>query len=591
MRSSAILTTLVVCSHLYLYVNALSLLGNPTKTSIRCQASSKMVLQMRSNGGFDPFHFNIANDNGVNSGNNEQDVNKVYVSRGMPIIHDEISHFSSPINSQDNNNDLKSSNVYENNLKSISTGAISLLFFLFSFVGSTPDIAHASYGSGGAAVSSQPIIRSVTPEEYMKLSDKKQRQRDFGTVCGSGVGFAGKNRVCERDVDVLYKEFKELDNEMSIQKLQKKIIDRTDSEVVKMQKEAVMAANIERQLAANAEFLDRLSKQPAWISYVAAALGSCVSTLIMHPIDTLKTRIMSSEGGEQDGEEGGMSILDALKDVKSLYGGVWANVVKEAPASALYLGIYEYCRTILMTTVLSEYPLAVYLLAGAAGEFVGSVVRMPAESIKVQVQLGADIPSAISKTLEPKGISELYKAWSCSLWRDVPMGAIQLALFEAIKSYVINSPNLDFDVNTLTAEAIFGSIGGAVGAFISAPADNLTINILAGLKDETASLIIEGEEQTEDGTDASGASMPRNTGALAVAGASGGSTGYSLSDPFPPSNEAELGALGMAKKVYTEQGVGGFFKGVQERTIYWAFAISIFLSVYCSIRRAALGVF
>ena len=40
------------------------------------------------------------------------------------------------------------------------------------------------------------------------------------------------------------------------------------------------------------------------------------------------------------------------------------------------------------------------------------------------------------------------------------MGAVQLALFETMKSFVINSRDIDFDVNTLFAEAIFGSIGG-----------------------------------------------------------------------------------------------------------------------------------
>ena len=62
------------------------------------------------------------------------------------------------------------------------------------------------------------------------------------------------------------------------------------------------------------------------------------------------------------------------------------------------------------------------------------------------------------------------------------MGAIQLALFETVKSFVINSRDLDFDVNTLLAEAVFGSIGGAVGALISTPGDIITIQLMAGLE-------------------------------------------------------------------------------------------------------------
>ena len=62
------------------------------------------------------------------------------------------------------------------------------------------------------------------------------------------------------------------------------------------------------------------------------------------------------------------------------------------------------------------------------------------------------------------------------------MGAVQLALFESVKSFVINSRDIDFDVNTLIAEAIFGSIGGAVGALISTPGDIVTIQMMASLE-------------------------------------------------------------------------------------------------------------
>ena len=44
-------------------------------------------------------------------------------------------------------------------------------------------------------------------------------------------------------------------------------------------------------------------------------------------------------------------------------------------------------------------------------------------------------------------------------------------------------------------------------------------------------------------------------------------------------------------KVLAEEGVFGFFEGALQRTAYWAFAIAIFLSCYCSFRQAAAPFF
>ena len=140
------------------------------------------------------------------------------------------------------------------------------------------------------------------------------------------------------------------------------------------------------------------------------------------------------------------------------------------------------------------------------------------------------------------------------------MGAIQLALFETVKSFVINSRDLDFDVNTLLAEAVFGSIGGAVGALISTPGDIITIQLMAGLE----------RDNDEDVSTLSGSGNSAS-GAL-VAVPQGGS------------------ALDAALKVYEERGIRAFFEGAKERVLYWSVAISIFLSVYCSLRRYAMDI-
>jgi hypothetical protein len=125
----------------------------------------------------------------------------------------------------------------------------------------------------------------------------------------------------------------------------------------------------------------------------------------MHPVDTIKTLSMASEDGEED-EGGGYSPdpapkprspLPPLSELPKLYRGLSANLLKEGPPSALYLGIYESVKSLLLGGSVAFDnadssgnllpPLAVYLIAGAAGEMVGTVVRAPSEAVKTKLQV------------------------------------------------------------------------------------------------------------------------------------------------------------------------------------------------------------
>lgn len=79
----------------------------------------------------------------------------------------------------------------------------------------------------------------------------------------------------------------------------------------------------------------------------------------------------------------------------SLYDGLAPNLLKEGPPLALYLGIYEALKTALLATdALREQPVLCYLIAGAVGELIGSVVRVPAEAVKSTRQADGTVTMA-----------------------------------------------------------------------------------------------------------------------------------------------------------------------------------------------------
>ena len=224
----------------------------------------------------------------------------------------------------------------------------------------------------------------------------------------------------------------------------------------------------------------------------------------------------------------------------SLYDGLLPNIVKEGPPLAMYLGIYEYLKAILLATDLRDSPVACYLIAGAVGELIGSVLRVPAEAVKSTQQSKEDISLSEAMSLNfgtAEGRANCVAAWTVAVTRDVPFGAIQIALFEALKIYLSGVADPPFDGDSFVGEAILGAFGGGVGAFISAPMDIVVVRLI---KQQAA-----GEAE-------------------------------------------KLGAVGMAKLVYEEGGAAAFFRGSGERVLYWAPAIGIFLTAYCRIRHALL---
>ena len=489
-----------------------------------------------------------------------------------------------------------------------------------------PRPASAAFGPAGAAVTSVPDVLRINVEEWLALPADKALQR-IGTLSVERL------QVVSEELETALADASSGTLGDLIKRLEDDVADyNSTSTYAELQRareraeRAKAAVVLSRQLREQEKLLQQLDAQPPWVVYGAAALASLGSTLVMHPIDTLKTRqIAGAAGADGDAARSAAAPARAAAaavaaepeplSIGELYVGLLPNIVKEAPSSALYLGLRSSAAS--RTREGGRPPharrhgasrhLRASQGAAAAGRARGDApARLPARRRRGRVRrladprarrgdqgappvgpclvdgrragAGARPPAGRSRLghssatpllslllslsllplgqvlLSGEGRSRTLTAWSSSLLRDVPMGAVQIAVFELLKAYLVASPSFG-SFNGLPAEAAFGAIGGLIGAVITTPADVVTTRIM-----------------TRGGEGGGGGGASKGGRARAVA-----------------HSADEEGPLGVAKAILAEDGPAGFFVGVGSRGLYWAPAIGIFLSLYCSLRQAALS--
>jgi len=85
---------------------------------------------------------------------------------------------------------------------------------------------------------------------------------------------------------------------------------------------------------------------------------------------------------------GGFKALVKQGGAKNLYAGVWGNLAGVAPASAVFMAIYEPVKAALNDRVPENKSFLAPLGAGSAAGLAASVIRVPTEVVKQRLQSG-----------------------------------------------------------------------------------------------------------------------------------------------------------------------------------------------------------
>ena len=203
--------------------------------------------------------------------------------------------------------------------------------------------------------------------------------------------------------------------------------------------------------------------------YVVGGLAGMGSTLIVQPMDTLKTRAqMAARVGAR---KVGMASL-----LKGLYTGLGAALLRQATYTTVRMGVFRRLSEARAERRGGTGPLPLHekALAGMAAGFLGALAGNPADVALVRMQAGAMLPPSERRTYRHVGdalVAVTKEGGARSLWRGagpntaraMAVNAAMLATYDEVKQRLVES-----GVGTEDSLAVQAGAGLASGVAIVA---------------------------------------------------------------------------------------------------------------------------
>ncbi|KAG0557139.1 hypothetical protein KC19_11G105200 [Ceratodon purpureus] len=248
----------------------------------------------------------------------------------------------------------------------------------------------------------------------------------------------------------------------------------------------------------------------SWREFAWGALASGFGETLMHPVDTLKTRIQSGHSGvtlqKQSDIGHALKNIVAMDGVRALYRGVVPGLTGSMITGATYFGFIESTKDWLEHERPNLAGPWAHFCAGAMGDTIGSVVYVPCEVLKQRMQIQGSSKGwhqrheVSSRVLTPslqyytgllhagrvvfkyEGFSGLYAGYLSTLARDVPFAGFQIMLYEGMRKATVygrrnwavapaaGGPKHEF---SSWEELIMGGTAGGLSAFLTTPMDVL----------------------------------------------------------------------------------------------------------------------
>ncbi|KAJ3361006.1 hypothetical protein GGF31_002466 [Allomyces arbusculus] len=207
------------------------------------------------------------------------------------------------------------------------------------------------------------------------------------------------------------------------------------------------------------------------VKLACGAFAGITGTLIIYPIDMVKTRLQNQSTNQYRGMVDCFRTLVRTEGARGLYRGLAANLVGITPEKAIKLAVNDTVRARLAARLgvhEDKLPVAYGMLAGATAGMCQVVATCPMESAKINMQLAAtravagQPPKSLAQVVSELGVRGLYRGTAATLMRDVPFSIMFFPLHAWLKSQFA-APD-----GTVAFGSVFGS--GLAAGWIAAGA-------------------------------------------------------------------------------------------------------------------------
>ncbi|AEO66943.1 66061bb6-ec56-4671-ba5f-01356e916096 [Thermothielavioides terrestris] len=334
---------------------------------------------------------------------------------------------------------------------------------------------------------------------------------------------------------------------------------------------------------------------------LAGGLGGSTGDMLMHSLDTVKTRQQGDPHIPPKYTSLGASYVKIFRQEgirRGLYGGWIPALAGSFPATCFFFGSYEWSKRKMLDS--GVQPHLAYLLAGFIGDFAASTVYVPSEVVKTRLQLQGRYNNpfftsgynyrgtvdAVRTIVRTEGLSALFYGYGATLWRDLPFSALQFMFYEQGQSWAHQwkgSRDIGWELELLT-----GAAAGGLAGTMTCPLDVVKTRLQTQVHPEAGGLA----PPPTDPAPTPGPAKEGNTKITAETAANKLQKRL-ISTSSPSTHTPKPGAITLQTSsmitglslIYKTEGFAGWFRGVGPRAAWTSIQSGCMLFLYQSILR------
>eukprot|EP00850_Spirogloea_muscicola_P006767 SM000032S12151 [mRNA] locus=s32:938599:942338:+ [translate_table: standard] len=221
-------------------------------------------------------------------------------------------------------------------------------------------------------------------------------------------------------------------------------------------------------------------------SALAGGLACGLSTCVMHPLDTLKTRVQAST----------LSFSDVIGTIPQLgltglYRGCIPAIIGQFTSHGLRTGVFEVGKVLLKHVAPKLPDIQVQSTSSFCSAVLGTAWRIPGEVLKQRLQAGLypNVWEAFVGTIRQDGVPGLFRGTSATLCREVPFYVAGMVIYEEAKKIVRRL--LDRELAPWETIVVGGASGGAA-AVCTTPFDVIKTRMMTAAPGMAKGLLATG---------------------------------------------------------------------------------------------------